>query len=149
MCTLLHYFLILVFIFCFYHQRWSPRGHIFKFLALALASKPQVLEKCPLLGSRTALFFEGLKFCRSAEKYFSRPFFFWRSTEKFFKTFFVTKILAFVSLVLGLGLEHSCPWLWPRIFFCVLGLGLKPCILDSTSVYHSSNFKNGISRVVK
>ena len=46
-----------------------------------------------------------------------------------------------VSLVLGLGLEHSCPW--PREglsseglslasdFFCVLGL--EPCVLDSTS----------------
>ena len=49
--------------------------------------------------------------------------------------------LRFVSLVLGLGLEHSCPW--PREclsserlslasdFFCVLGL--EPCVLDSTS----------------
>ena len=48
-----------------------------------------------------------------------------------------------VSLVLGLGLEHSCPW--PREclsseglflasdFFSVLGLGLEPCVLDSTS----------------
>ena len=48
-------------------QRWSPRGHILKSLALAskvksLASKPQVLENCPVLGSRTALFFEQLKF---------------------------------------------------------------------------------------
>ena len=51
-------------------QRWSPqggpwprgrsRGHILK--SLALASKPQVLENCPVLGSRTALFFEQLKF---------------------------------------------------------------------------------------
>ena len=59
--------------FCSYQQRWSPRGrpqgHIFKSLALAskvkflaLASKPQVLENCPVLGSRTALFFEQLKF---------------------------------------------------------------------------------------
>ena len=54
-----------------------------------------------------------------------------------------------MSLVLGLGLEHSCPW--PREglsserlslalalasdFFCVLGLGLglEPCVLDSIS----------------
>ena len=47
-----------------------PRGHILKFLALAskakflaLASKLQVFENCPDLGSRTALFFEPLKFC--------------------------------------------------------------------------------------
>ena len=63
------------------NQRWSPRGrpwprgrprgHILKSLALAskvkslalaLASKPQVLENCPVLGSRTALFFKQLKF---------------------------------------------------------------------------------------
>ena len=48
-------------------QRWRPRGrpwprgHILK--SLALASKPQVLENCPALSSRTALFFEQLKFC--------------------------------------------------------------------------------------
>ena len=50
-----------------------------------------------------------------------------------------------MSLVLGLGLEHSCPW--PRevlsserlslalasFFFCVLGLSIEPCVLDSTS----------------
>ena len=64
-------------------QRWSPsgrpwpRGHILKSLALALkvkslalASKPQVLENYPVLGSRTALFFESLKFCRLREKNF-------------------------------------------------------------------------------
>ena len=39
-----------------------------KSLALALkvkslALKPQVLDNCPVLGSRTALFFEQLKFC--------------------------------------------------------------------------------------
>ena len=41
-------------------------------------------------------------------------------------------------MVLGLGLEHSCPWPRERLtlasdFFCVLGLGLEPCVLDSTS----------------
>ena len=55
----------------FFYQRWCPRGrpwprgrprrHILK--SLALASKPQVLENCPVLGSRTALFFGQLKFC--------------------------------------------------------------------------------------
>ena len=56
---------------------------------------------------------------------------------------FLWRTLAFVSLVLGL--EHSCPW--PREclslkrlslalasdIFCVLGLGLEPFVLDSTS----------------
>ena len=69
-----------------------------------------------VLGSRTALFFEWLKFCRSAGKCFSRPFFLEIDRKKNFKTFFLRKTLAFVSLVLGLGLEHSCPW--PRIFLC-------------------------------
>ena len=58
------------------NQRWSPRGrpwpreHILESLAsaskvksLALASKPQVLENCPVLCSKTALLFEQLKFC--------------------------------------------------------------------------------------
>ena len=42
-------------------QRWSPQGHISKFLA----SKLQVLKNCPVLGSRTAVISESLKFCRS------------------------------------------------------------------------------------
>ena len=37
-------------------------GVEFQVLGLGLASKPQVLENCPVLGSRTALFFEQLKF---------------------------------------------------------------------------------------
>ena len=72
---------------------------------------------------------------------------------KTFFFFFFGEHLRFVSLVLGLGLEHSCPW--PREclsserlslalalasdFFCVLGLGLglEPCVLDSTSANYS------------
>ena len=72
------------------NQRWSPRGrswppgrprgHILKSLALAskvksLASRPQVLENWPVLGSRTALFFELLKFCGAVEKFFGKRFF--------------------------------------------------------------------------
>ena len=71
--------------------------------------------------------------------------------ENFFEDLFFWRTLATVSLVLGLGLEHSCPW--PREvlsserlslalalasdFFCVLGLGLglEPCVLDSTSAH--------------
>ena len=113
-------------------QRWSPRGHNLK----SLASKSLVLENYPVLGSRTALFFEWLKFCRSAERIFSRPLFFGDRLKKiFFEDLFFRRTLAFVSLVLAL--EHSCPW--PREclslaldFLCVLGL--EPhCILDSSS----------------
>ena len=77
-------------------QRWSPRGRPWprgrprgqilkslalalaskvKSLALALASRPQVLENWPVLGSRTALFFGKLKFCRAVEKFFGKRFF--------------------------------------------------------------------------
>ena len=81
------------------YQKWSPRGrswsrghprgHILKSLALAsnvkflaLASRPQVLENWPVLGSRTALFFELLKVC-GALKNFLENVFLWRSPEKF------------------------------------------------------------------
>ena len=86
-------------------------------------------------GDRLKNFCEDLFFLRSPEKFLWRPFF--------------LRALALVSSVLGLGLEHSCPW--PREclsserlslalamasdFFCVLGLGLEPCVLDSTSGY--------------
>ena len=53
--------------------------------------------------------------------------------KKNFEDLFFWRTLASVSLVLGLGLERVCPWPWPRKFFCVLGLGLEPCVLDSTS----------------
>ena len=73
-------------------QRWSPRGrpwprgrpqgHILKSLALAskvksltLASWLQVLENWPVLGSRTALFFELLNICETLEKFFGKRFF--------------------------------------------------------------------------
>ena len=55
------------------YQRWSPRGQILK--SLALASRPQVLENWPVLGSRTAVFFELLKFCEALEKFFGKRFF--------------------------------------------------------------------------
>ena len=135
-----------------------------KVKSLALASRPQVLENWPVLGSRTAVFFELLKFCGALEKFFRKRFFVEIARKIFVMTFFFFfgdrlknfcedlffwRALALVSLVLGLGLEHSCPW--PREclsserlslasdFFCVLGLGLslEPCVLDSTSAYYS------------
>ena len=117
---------------CCLHQRWSPRGHILKSLALAskvksLASRPQVLENWPVLGSRTALLFELLKFCGALEKFFGKRFFcgdrlkiffFWRSPEKLlWRPFFFGEhlrlcpwSLALASSIPVLGLKHSCPW---------------------------------------
>ena len=92
-----------------------------KVKSLTLASKPQVLESCPVLGSRTTLYFELLKFCRSPEKIFEA--FFWRSPENFSE-----------DLFFGVHLR-LCPWPSPRAFLslasrgsvlkgAVLGLGL-------------------------
>ena len=46
--------------------------------------------------------------------------------------------VSLVSSIPVLGLERvcprkGCPWPWRRIFFCSLGLGLKPCVLDFTT----------------
>ena len=65
-------------------QSWSPRGRpwprgqILKSLASkvkSLASRPQVLKNWPVLGSRTALSFELLKFCEALEKFFGKRIF--------------------------------------------------------------------------
>ena len=72
-----------------------------------VSSKHQVLENWPILGSRTALFFELFRFCGAPEKIFERRFFFGDRLKKNFEDFFLESTCA---CVLGLGLEHSCPW---------------------------------------
>ena len=131
-------------------QRWSPRGHILKSLAskvkpLALASRPQVLENWPVFSSRTAVFFELLKFCGALEKFFGKrflveiawkifvkTFFFWDRLKNFCEDLFFwerlrlcPRSLALASSIPVLGLESVCPrkgcpwpWPWPRFFLC-------------------------------
>ena len=139
-------------------QRWSPRGRpwprgqILKSLALAskvkslaLASRPQVLENWPVLGSRTALFFGKLKFCGAVEKFFGKRFFVEIAWKIFVKTFFFffwestcalcPWSLALASSIPVLGLESvcprkGCPWPWPRIFF--VSLALASSLVSST-----------------
>ena len=66
--------------------------------------------------------------------------------------------LALASSIPVLGLESvcprkGCPWPWPRIFFvslasdffCVLGLGLEPCVLDFTSANNNATGINATS----
>ena len=70
-----------------------PRGlHLWslasKVKSLALASRPQVLENCPVLGSRTALFFESLKFFRSPKKKFWKTFFAGERLKDYFEDLF-------------------------------------------------------------
>ena len=131
------------------HQQWWslrgrpwPRGHILK--SLALAAKPHVLENCP---ARTALFFEQLRFCwktpETSQKTLQRPFLFssfGNRLKKIFEDLFLENTCA---CAFGLGLELSCLWtsrgsVWGKAvlglgFFCVLGVSLEHCVLDSTS----------------
>ena len=110
--------------------RGRPRGHILKSLALAskvksMASRPQVLENWPVLGSRTALFFELLKFRGALEKFFGKRFFVEILREDLFFFFFGEHLrlcpwsFALASSIPVLGLEivcprKGCPWPWPR-----------------------------------
>ena len=57
-------------------QRWSPRGRPWPRgqILKSLASRPQVLENWPVLGSRTARFYGMLKFCGALEKFFGKRF---------------------------------------------------------------------------
>ena len=108
------------------HQRWSPRGrpwprgHILKSLASKvkfLASRPQVLENWPVLGSRTARFFVEI-----AWKVFVKTFFFLESTcacvlgpwpwPRAFLSL-ASRVSVLEKAVLGLGF-FLCPWPWPR-----------------------------------
>ena len=88
-----------------------------------LGLEGQVLENWPVLGSRTALFFELLKFCGALENFFGRLFFVEIAWKIFEKTFFFGEHLhlcpwSLASSIPVLGLERVCPWPWPRIFLC-------------------------------
>ena len=114
--------------------------------SLALASKSQVLKNYPVLGSRTALFFEWLKVGRLAEKkFFDR--FFGDHQKKILKTFFFGEhlrlcpwFLALASSIRVFGIERVCPRKgcpWPRIFFVSLASSLvssTPPLLRRTRI---------------
>ena len=122
----------------------SSRTH-FEVLGLNLeAPSPRKLA-CPRLEDSTICWI--VKILWSAWKIFWKTFFCGDRLKNFCEhLFFFWRALALVSLVLGLGLEHSCPWPQECLsserlslalasdFFGVLGLGLEPCVLDSTSV---------------
>ena len=115
-----------------HQQSWSPRGHILK--SLDLVSKPQVLENCFVLGSRTGrLFFEPLKFCwktpETSRKTLRRPFLFSSLGDRLknnFEDLFFGEYLR-LRLVLGLRLESSV------LRMAVLGLALERSVLVCTS----------------
>ena len=118
-----------------------------KVKSLALAPRPQVLENWPVLGSRTAVIFELLKFCEALEKFFGKRFFFEIARKNFVKTFFF-----FLESTRGCVLG---PWPWSRAFLslasrvsvlgkAVLGLGLvssTPPLVMTLSLKNSNNAK--------
>ena len=82
---------------------------------------PRVLENRPVLGSRTALFFELLKFCGALEKFFGKRFFVEIAWKIFLKTFFFWRSPKKFLWRLFFCLESTCacvlgPWPWPRAF---------------------------------
>ena len=104
-------------------------------MCLALASKPQILENCPVFDLKRAVSFELLKVCGAPEKFFGKRFFSGDCLKIFSEDLFF--------------LESTCACVlgpWPRaflflaskwsvldngvlslgFFFCVLGLGLGP-----------------------
>ena len=104
----------------------------------SLASRPQVLENRPVLGSRTARFFGMLKFCGALEKFFGKRFLVeiaWKIFVKTFSFFFFFLEIAWKIFVktFFFFLESTCalcPWslaLASRVSVlgkAVLGLGL-------------------------
>ena len=107
--------------------------------SLALASKPQVLENCPVLVSRTGLFFEPLKLCwktpETSRKTLQRRLLFSsfedrlkKNFEDIFSYFFFGEHLRLCPWSLSIPvliLKRVCPRKgcpWPRIFFVSLAL---------------------------
>ena len=135
-------------------EAWSPRKlacprledcTIFLIVKI-LWSAWKIFWKTFFWGDRLKNFVKPFFFSEIAWKIFVKTFFFFGFADRlknFCKDLFFWRALALVSLVVGL--EHSCPW--PREclsserlslalasdFFCVLSLGLEPCVLDSTS----------------
>ena len=115
------------------HQSWSsrgrfwPRGHILK----SLASKPQVLKNCPVLGSSTALFFEPLKFCRKTPK----------PSRKSCEDLFCFPLLEIAWSFFDYFFENTCACVLGLGFFCVL----EPYVLDSTDPWCTPTFTQHFS----
>ena len=137
------------------HQRWSSRerpwsrgrfrGHILN----SLASKPQVLKNCSVLGSRTALFFETLKSCwktLETSRKICEDLFLFCSSEDHPKKNFIRPFFMENTCVCVFG-PRPCPredlsLALASKFFCVLGLGLEPHFFDSISASHqATSFK--------
>ena len=119
---------------------------------MALASRSQVFENCPVLDSRAALIFELLKVYWAPEKLFGKRFFWW-SLEKFFwrPFFFWDRLINFSddlfllesSCACALGLEQSCAWPRERLFSVGLSLALALASVFFVSLASSSSVARG------
>ena len=126
---------------------WASRTHfdVFGLEGQVLGLEASSPRKLPCPRSKTAIFFELLKFCRSLKKIFE---------NLFFGDCLKRPFLFFFGEYLRL-----CPWSWPRAFlflasrgsvleravlgfglFCVLGLGLEHCVLDFTSAFYKKQY---------
>ena len=133
-----------------FSRTWGLEASSPRKLACPRLEDSTIFWKVKILRSGWKIFWKAFFPRRSLEKFLWRPFFFfffeiaWKIFVKTF-FFFFGEHLRFVSLVLGLGLEAFLS-LASRVsvlgkavlglgleFFCVLGLGLEPCVLDSTS----------------
>ena len=139
-------------------------------------SKPQVLKNCPVLGSRTTLFFEPLKFCwktPETSRNICEDLFCFHQLEiawkKILKTYFKEHLRlcprprAFLSLasrgsvlgraVLGLGVGFFlCPWPWsralrPQIHICCLFC--KKFCKDIILFWCHESFKRWVAEFIK
>ena len=138
---------------CF-HQMLSPREHILK----SLASKPQVLENCPVLGLRTALFLNRWNFvgkrqkpCGKSEKIFFLVFSsrdclkknFWRPflpEKKFWRLFFE---IAWKKILKTFFFENTCVCVlgpWPRKGLYLASKFFVPLALSLVSSTPPLNF---------
>ena len=126
---------------------WSPWPRSLKpsKIALSSARRQHYFRSCWKFVERMKNSLENVSFWRSPEN-FSVDFFFWDRLKNLFEDLFFFFFgehlrlspwsLALAWSIPVLDLERVCPRKgcpWPRIFFCVLGLGLERCVLDSTS----------------
>ena len=127
---------------------------------LALASRPQVLENWPVLGSRTTLFFELLKLCGATEKFFGKRFFVEIAWKIFVKTFFFGNRLKNFVKTFFFSLESTCacvlgPWPWPRAFLSltsrvpVLGKALSLALASDFFVSLASSLVSSTLPLIK
>ena len=133
------------------HQRWSSRerpwsrGHFRGHILNSLASKPQVLKNCSVLGSRTALFFKPLKSCwktPETSRKICEDLFLFCSSEDHLKKILEDLVFMENTCVCVFG-PKPCPREGLSLaskFFCVFGLGLEPHFFNSTSALHRATY---------